>query len=460
MSSEQFLASVQFDSALVDYDIQGSIAHAKMLGASGIVTEDEAASLTAGLREVHRRITAGECDFTAADEDVHMWVERLLSEQIGSLAGKLHTARSRNDQVALDTHLFVREKVLVLVERTIGLMRALTERADTFSDILLPGYTHLQRAQPVLWAHHLLAYAWMFERDSRRLQSCFASANCNPLGAGALAGTTFPIDRVMVSQTLGFDALYENSMDAVSDRDYLIDILSACAAIMMHLSRLSEELVLWTSHEFGFVHLSDGFCTGSSIMPQKRNPDCAELIRGKCGRVYGALISLLTTMKGLPLAYNKDLQEDKECLFDAVRTTEQCLGIMGEMVAEMIPRAPAMERAMEQGFLNATELADFLAARGLPFREAHHVVGALVLQCEREGRRLEDLSDAELLAASPLLTQEARSCLSYFRAVERRTARGGTAPTAVAEQRIRLGERVDAIEQWWSDARGRVSSMG
>ena len=460
MSSEQFLASVQFDSALVDYDIQGSIAHAKMLGASGIVTEDEAASLTAGLREVHRRITAGECDFTAADEDVHMWVERLLSEQIGSIAGKLHTARSRNDQVALDTHLFVREKVLVLVERTIGLMRALTERADTFSDILLPGYTHLQRAQPVLWAHHLLAYAWMFERDSRRLQSCFASANCNPLGAGALAGTTFPIDRVMVSQTLGFDALYENSMDAVSDRDYLIDILSACAAIMMHLSRLSEELVLWTSHEFGFVYLSDGFCTGSSIMPQKRNPDCAELIRGKCGRVYGALISLLTTMKGLPLAYNKDLQEDKECLFDAVRTTEQCLGIMGEMVAEMIPRAPAMERAMEQGFLNATELADFLAARGLPFREAHHVVGALVLQCEREGRRLEDLSDAELLAASPLLTPEARSCLSYFRAVERRTARGGTAPTAVAEQRIRLGERVDAIEQWWSDARGRVSSMG
>mgnify|MGYP006274709279 FL=1 len=460
VSSEHFLASVQFDSALVDYDIQGSIAHAQMLGVCGIITQEEAASLQAGLREVHRRIAAGECGFTAADEDVHMWVERLLSEQIGPLAGKLHTARSRNDQVALDTHLFVREKVLVLMEGTIRLIRALMERADTFCDILLPGYTHLQRAQPVLWSHHLLAYAWMFERDSRRLQGCFGSANCSPLGAGALAGTTFPIDRLLVSETLSFDALYENSMDAVSDRDYLIDILSACATIMMHLSRLSEELVLWTSHEFGFVHLSDGFCTGSSIMPQKRNPDCAELIRGKCGRVYGALISLLTTMKGLPLAYNKDLQEDKECLFDAVRTTEQCLGIMGEMVAEMSPRAPAMERAMEQGFLNATELADFLAARGLPFRDAHHVVGALVLQCEREGKRLEDLSDAELLAASPLLTSDARSCLSYSRAVERRTSRGGTASTAVAEQRNRLEERVDAIERWWGDVRDRVSAKG
>ena len=453
VSSEEFLASIGCDSALVEYDIRGSLAHARMLGASGIISVDDAERLQEGLRAVQRKIASGNSSFTAADEDVHMWVERLLSEEIGPVAGKLHTARSRNDQVAVDTHLYARDMVLLLGERAIALINALVERADAFPDVLLPGYTHLQRAQPILWSHHLLAYGWMFHRDCERLQRCYISSNRNPLGSGALAGTTFPIDRAMVSEELGFDGLYENSIDAVSDRDYQLDILTACATIMMHLSRLSEELVLWTSHEFGFVRLSDGFCTGSSIMPQKRNPDCAELIRGKCGRVYGSLISLLTTMKGLPLAYNKDLQEDKEGLFDAIKTTERCLGIMGEMIAEMVPQHHAMSKAMESGFLNATELADFLAARGVPFREAHHIVGALVLRCEEQGKRLEDLSDAELLEASPLLTSEARSCLSYTRAVERRTSRGGTAPSAVAQQRLILGERLSEVVEWFGKRR-------
>lgn len=445
---EEFLASIPVDAALVDYDIRGSIAHAAMLGACGIISVEESATIQAGLRSVHERISTGGCSYTAADEDVHMWVERLLGEEVGALAGKLHTARSRNDQVALDTHLYARDKAVSLIQAARTLIETLAERAERFGDVLLPGYTHLQRAQPVLWAHHLLAYCWMFDRDCQRLQFCYASANRNPLGAGALAGTTFPIDRSMVSASLGFAELYENSMDAVSDRDYLIDLVSACATIMMHLSRLSEELVLWTSHEFAFVRLSDGFCTGSSIMPQKRNPDCAELIRGKCGRVYGALISLLTTMKGLPLCYNKDLQEDKEGVFDAVRTTEQCLTIMVGMVAEMVPQTRAMAHAMEAGFLNATELADYLAANGLPFREAHHVVGALVLHCEQHGKTLEQLTDDELTAASPLLSAEARYCLSYHHAVNRRTSRGGTAPAAVAEQREELLGRLRLVGEW------------
>lgn len=445
---EEFLASIPVDAALVDYDIRGSIAHAAMLGACGIISAEESATIQTGLRAVHERIASGGCSYSAADEDVHMWVERLLGDEIGPLAGKLHTARSRNDQVALDTHLYARDKALSLIKLTSALITTLAERADQFGEVLLPGYTHLQRAQPVLWAHHLLAYGWMFDRDCQRLQFCFSSANRNPLGAGALAGTTFPIDREVVSASLGFAELYENSMDAVSDRDYLLDLVAACATIMMHLSRLSEELVLWTSHEFGFVRLSDGFCTGSSIMPQKRNPDCAELIRGKCGRVYGALMSLLTTMKGLPLCYNKDLQEDKEGVFDAVRTTEQCLVIMAGMIAEMEPQPDMMARAMKAGFLNATELADYLAAKGLPFREAHHVVGSLVLRCEQQGKPLEQLTDEELTAASPLLSAEARSCLSYDRAVERRTSRGGTAPTVVKEQRERLRERGRIITEW------------
>lgn len=457
-SVEEFLASIGCDSALVEYDIRGSLAHARMLGEQGIISADDAARLREGLLAVQKKIAAGESSFTAADEDVHMWVERLLSEEIGPVAGKLHTARSRNDQVAVDTHLYARDMALLLGERVSALIHALVERADAFPEVLLPGYTHLQRAQPILWSHHLLAYGWMFERDCERLQRCFHSSNQNPLGAGALAGTTFPIDRALVTDLLGFEGLYENSIDAVSDRDYQLDLLSSCATIMMHLSRLSEELVLWTSHEFGFVRLSDGFCTGSSIMPQKRNPDCAELIRGKCGRVYGSLISLLTTMKGLPLAYNKDLQEDKEGLFDAIRTTERCLAIMAEMVAEMVPQQNAMSRAMESGFLNATELADFLAAHGVPFREAHHIVGALVLRCEQQGRRLEDLSDAELLEASPVLTAEARGCLSYSRAVERRTSRGGTAPSAVEQQRRILGERLSEFEAWLKDRRGTFSA--
>jgi argininosuccinate lyase len=451
---EAFLASIEVDHLLVEFDIAGSIAHCSMLGACGIITASDASAIVSGLRAVLAKITSQSVAYTAADEDVHMWVERLLHEEIGPVAGKLHTGRSRNDQVAVDTHLYARAVGTSLVQLLVALQRALLNLCDSYPQTVLPGYTHLQRAQPILWSHHLMAYAWMFQRDCDRMRRAVAAANICPLGAGALAGTTFAIDRELVASSLKFDALYENSIDAVADRDYLLDILSGLSIVMMHLTRLSEELVLWTSAEFAFVRLADTYCTGSSIMPQKRNPDCAELIRGKCGRVYGALFNLLTTLKGLPLAYNKDLQEDKEALFDAVSTTRRCLSIMTGMLTTAAPREENMARALKEGFVNATELADYLAAKGVPFREAHHRVGRLVLECERQGLGLEDMPLSDLAEANPEIDQDVYDVLKPLTAVRRRLSRGGTAPDAIAQQRTYLEEAIRGSEAWLATAPG------
>ena len=351
------------------------MAHARMLGACGILTPEESEKIIGGLARIRDRVRAGEIVFSVEHEDIHMNIEKLLIEEIGPLGGKLHTGRSRNDQVALDMHLYVRARTVEIVELLARLQQVLVDQAERHVDTLLPGYTHLQRAQPVRLAHHLLAYVSMFERDAERLMDSYKRVNTSPLGAGAIAGTTFPIDRRMVAEELGFDRIYDNSMDAVSDRDFLVEFLSAAALIMVHLSRLSEELILWSSEEFGYIELDDAFCTGSSMMPQKKNPDVPELIRGKAGRVFGHLMALLTTLKALPLTYNKDMQEDKEGIFDTVNTLTGSLRLTASMLESMKVNRQRMRANASAGFANATDLADYLVNKGLPFREAHEVVG-------------------------------------------------------------------------------------
>jgi argininosuccinate lyase len=433
---ETFTASIPFDWRLYRHDIAGSIAHCKALAEAKLITAAERDQIVKGLKAIEADIAAGTFAFSIAHEDIHMNVERALTERIGAAAGKLHTGRSRNDQVALDLRLYVREELDAIGDLVRGVQKALAEAASRHIDVILPGYTHLQRAQPVLLAHHLLAYYEMLQRDAERLRDARNRVNRMPLGSGALAGTNYPINRELIAEYLDFPIVTKNSLDSVSDRDFVIESLSAFALIMMHLSRFAEELVLWSTTEFGFIELPDGFCTGSSMMPQKKNPDVPELIRGKTGRVYGSLVALLTTVKALPLAYNKDLQEDKEPLFDAVDTVKACLAITAEMIPGIRVKADAMAAAAADSFLLATEIADDLVLKGLPFRAAHEVVGKLVRHCLESKKPLTGLSPQEYQRFSPLLDPEAVATLSAKSAIARKSQIGGTARDAV-QQRLR-----------------------
>jgi argininosuccinate lyase len=449
-----FGASLPVDRAMWKADIRGSIAHVRMLGAQGIVPVADAEVIEAGLREVFDELAEGRFEFDNADEDIHMAIERSLIAKVGSVGGKLHTARSRNDQVATDSRLYAKGLAADLVAAVVSLQDVLVARADEQFGVVMPGYTHMQKAQPVLLSHHLLAYVWMLQRDVARLQSARAAADVSPLGSAALAGTTFPLDRRTVAEQLGFAGITPNSLDAVSDRDFLLDLAYACSVAMMHLSRLCEELVIWGSDEFGFVTMDDGYSTGSSIMPQKKNPDVAELVRGKTGRVYGDLVGLLTVMKSLPLAYNKDMQEDKEGVFDAVATLSDCLRACTGMVATLTFNTDRMRAGARGGFMAATDLADHLAAHGVPFRDAHEIVGRLVLACERSGRTLQDLTLQELRTASPAFGDDALEAVDLDAIVSRRSSEGGTGHDAVRAQLVEASDAVAASGQWL-DSLGR-----
>lgn len=437
---DHFHSSIGFDWRLYKEDIRGSKAHARMLAACGLLTHDEAEAICAGLDGILADIEAGRVAFSVAAEDIHMNVEQLLTERIGDVAKKLHTARSRNDQVVTDTRLWVMGAIDELDERLRSFQETLVRLAEAHRDVVMPGYTHLQRAQPILLAHHLLAYFEMFQRDRERLADCRRRTAVSPLGSGALAGVTQPIDRRATARELGFAAVAANSIDAVSDRDFIIELLSDLALVMMHLSRLCEEVILWASAEFGFIELDDAYSTGSSMMPQKKNPDIAELARGKTGRVYGHLMALLTVMKGLPLAYNKDMQEDKEALFDAVDTVSGCLAAVEPMLATMRVRADRMFAATQDGYLNATDLADYLAKKGVPFRDAHAVTGRIVLHAIQQGKRLEELSLETLKGFCDEIDDDVYTILDVRRCVEARKSDGGTAPSAVEEGLLRAKE--------------------
>ncbi|HEY7714078.1 MAG TPA: argininosuccinate lyase [Candidatus Binatia bacterium] len=426
-SVEAFTASIDVDARLYRHDIRGSIAHAKMLAKQRIIPASDARKIVRGLQAVEREIDAGRFTFSQADEDIHMNIERRLIELIGPAGGKLHTGRSRNDQVALDMRLYLRDEVKNVLAGLQGLRRALAAAAEHHLDVIMPGYTHLQRAQPVLFAHHLLAYVDMFERDGERFNDSVRRINVLPLGSGALAGTAFPIDRTYVAKLLGFPRISKNSIDAVSDRDFLLEFIAAASILFVHLSRLADELVLWSSQEFGFVELPDDYCTGSSMMPQKKNPDVPELIRGKTGRVFGHLQALLTIMKGLPLAYNRDLQEDKVPLFDTVETVKTSVQIMSEVIAGMKVRQERMSSAVKDGFMNATDLADYLVERGIAFRDAHEITGKVVQFCLEQKKRIEELSLAELKRFSGKFDTDVYRYISAEAIIERRRAVGGTA---------------------------------
>ncbi len=439
----QFNASLRFDARLWPQDIQGSIAHVTMLGECGIIESGDAQAIKDGLQELARDLETGAAALDPDAEDVHMAVESLLTARIGPVAGRLHTARSRNDQVATDLRLYVREAIDGIRERIASLQGTLAGQAERHLDTLLPGMTHLQHAQPVRLAHHLLAYFWMLARDDERLGEARARVDVLPLGAGALAGTTFPIDRHRVAALLNFVGVADNSLDAVSDRDFAVETVSALALVMMHLSRLSEELILWNSPEFGWVEMGDNVTTGSSIMPQKKNPDVAELTRGKAGRVFGDLIALLSVMKGLPLAYNKDMQEDKESLFDALDTAAVCLAVMDTLLRNTEFNAARMAGALRGDFSTATDLADYLVRQGLPFRQAHEVIGKIVGDCVRSGRGLEDLTRADLASASPLFSEADPALLASPRgSADARETFGGTGRAAVQAQLGRARARL------------------
>lgn len=448
---EEYTASIMFDKALAIEDVQGSLAHVTMLGKQGILPLEDVETIKAGLQRVLTRIQAGELEFSIGDEDIHMNIEKALIEDIGPVGGKLHTGRSRNDQVATDMHLWLRKRVVEFVEMLRKLQAALIKQAKENTDTIIPGYTHLQRAQPILFAHHMMAYVSMFGRDIERLQDSYKRINVLPLGAGALAGTTFPIDRHFVAEQLQFDAVYENSLDAVSDRDFIIEFLSDASMIMMHLSRLSEELVLWSSTEFNFVELDDAFCTGSSIMPQKKNPDVPELVRGKTGRVYGNLMGLLTVLKSLPLAYNKDMQEDKEGMFDTVTTMQGALQIFASMIETMKVRKENMKKAVNQDFSNATDIADFLVNKGLPFRQAHEVIGKTVLYCIQNDKFLLDLTLDEFKQFSDLFDDRIYEVLQPEAVVNARNVYGGTAKPQVEAAIVRAEQKLELVQAWVED---------
>lgn len=445
---EEFNASISFDKELVEEDIQGSMAHVRMLGACGILTAEEAQQIHQGLLSIRQKVREGKVDFSIEHEDIHMNIEKMLIDEIGPVGGKLHTGRSRNDQVALDMHLYVRKETIELARHIFTLEQALLKQAEKHIDTILPGYTHLQRAQPVRLAHHLLAYVSMFERDVERLLDSYKRVNHCPLGAGAIAGTTFPIDRKMVAEELGFSALYDNSMDAVSDRDYLVELLSICSLVMVHLSRISEELILWSSEEFQYVILDDAFCTGSSMMPQKKNPDIPELIRGKTGRVFGHLMAMLTTLKALPLTYNKDLQEDKEGIFDTITTLKGSLGLMAAMIDTMEVNVQQMKKHASQGFANATDLADYLVNKGIPFRKAHEIVGRMVLYSLEHQKTLTDCSLEEFQQFSPKIGEDVYQALELHQVVEARNSFGGTAKKQVLAT---LSKKKKSLEEKWEE---------
>lgn len=431
---ESFTASIGFDCRLYEYDIEGSVAHCKTLQRAKVLSTRESQTIIKGLHHIREDIRAGRHQWKIEDEDVHMSIERRLTQLIGPLGGKLHTGRSRNDQITLDLRLFLRDALQHLQQDLCRLQQSLVTLAERYTGVMMPGYTHLQRAQPVLFSHHALAYVEMLERDKGRLHDALVRINVMPLGSGALAGTNYPIDRHYTAALLKFPEITQNSLDAVSDRDYVIEVLSGCAILMMHLSRLSEELILWSSQEFQFIDLPDEFCTGSSMMPQKKNPDVPELIRGKTGRVYGHLFSLLTTVKGLPLSYNRDLQEDKEPLFDTIDTTTTSVKIYAELLAQLTVRPEPMHKAVSEGFLLATELADYLVKRGVPFRESHHIVGNLVRECLTKGKDLRDLTQQDLFKASSSFDHKAIRVLTPEAAINQKNVAGGTATAQVTSQ--------------------------
>lgn len=432
--TQEFGASLPIDKAMYHQDIAGSRAHARMLAAQGVISEEDEQKIVDGLTAIEKRINEGDFVFDINDEDIHMSIEKVLTENIGDAGARLHTGRSRNDQVVTDTRLYAKELARELMVANVSLREALFEAAEKTFGVILPGYTHMQHAQPVLLAHHFMAYFWMFSRDFKRLSAALDAADMNPLGSAALAGTTYPLDRMATTKELGFAAAIPNSLDAVSDRDFLLDLNYACSVSMIHLSRLCEEIILWSTSEFGFITLSDSYSTGSSIMPQKKNPDFAELIRGKSGRVVGDLVALLVTMKSLPLAYNKDLQEDKEGAMDAAKTLYDCMICMKGMIATMSINQDAMDEQAKKGYLAATDVADYLAKKGIPFRKAHEVVGHLVLLCDKRGCDLSDLSLDDFRAESELFEQDITEALDLESIVAARTTFGGTGHSAVKEQ--------------------------
>ena len=431
---EDFHSSIGFDCRMYREDITGSIAHAQMLGKQGIIPQEDAEKIVRGLKEILIDIEAGKIEFSAQAEDIHMNIENLLTQRIGEAGKRLHTGRSRNDQVALDIRMYQRRRIKRLIELLKALEEVILKIARAHLETIMPGYTHLQKAQPITLAHHVMAYFQMFARDIERLKDCYKRTNICPLGSGALAGTTYPLDREYTARLLDFPEITQNSLDGVSDRDFLIECAACCSIIMMHLSRWCEELILWSSNEFGFVEMDDAFSTGSSIMPQKKNPDACELIRGKTGRVYGDLNALLSIMKSLPLAYNKDMQEDKEAIFDAVDTVEGCLEVFTRMLETVTVNIQKMHLGAGMGFTNATDAADYLVKKGLPFREAHEIIGRMVLLCLDKKCSISQLSMQELKALSPVFEKDFYDAVSLQICVEQRLTPGGPSKNAVAQQ--------------------------
>ena len=441
-----FNSSISFDARMYKEDIAGSIAHAAMLGKQGIIEEHEAEKIIEGLKVILADIEAGQVEFSMENEDIHMNIETMLIQRIGDTGKRLHTARSRNDQVAVDFRLYVKKEIPKIIDMVLDLEKVLIRKAEANLDTVMPGYTHLQRAQPTTFAHYMMAYANMLRRDVTRLEDCLERMDECPLGAGALATSTYPVDRFQTAAALGFQKPTDNSMDSVSDRDFAIEFLSACSILMMHLSRFSEEIILWCSWEFKFVELDDAYSTGSSIMPQKKNPDVAELVRGKTGRVYGSLITLLTVMKGLPLAYNKDMQEDKECVFDAIDTVELCVPVFAAMLDTLTVLPRNMRNAASGGFINATDCADYLVKKGMPFREAYMIVGRLVNMCIKSGETLDTLPLKDFRSISNLFDADVYQALELKTCVNGRTVYGGPAADSVKQQIANIKAFMEARE--------------
>ncbi|MBB6451875.1 argininosuccinate lyase [Salirhabdus euzebyi] len=456
---DEYTASITFDQKLALYDIQGSLAHVEMLRVCQIINNQDAHAIQEGLLKVLEKIKSGEAHLSEEHEDIHMNVEKLLIDEIGSVGGKLHTGRSRNDQVALDMRLYLRDALIRISTLLVNVEKALLNQAKQNIDTILPGYTHLQRAQPVRLAHHLLAYTFMFQRDIERVCDSWKRVNLSPLGAGALAGTTFPIDRNYVAQKLNFDGICPNSLDAVSDRDFVVEFLSNASLISMHLSRLCEELIQWSSAEFNFIELDDAFCTGSSMMPQKKNPDVAELVRGKTGRVYGNLMSLLTTLKGLPLAYNKDMQEDKEGMFDTVETLEGALALFAPMIDTMEVKKENMYEAVVKDYSNATDLADYLVGKDIPFREAHAIVGQIVLSCIQQKKYLLDLTLEQYQEYCPHIEKDIYQVLDPKAVVDARDVDGGPAKNRVLDQMDIAEDLIQTNLGWIKEKKKQVEVL-
>lgn len=455
-----FNASISYDCRMYREDIAGSIAHAKMLAAHGIISKEDQEKITKGLLSIKKEIDEGTFPFSVELEDIHMNIEKRLTEEIGDAGARLHTARSRNDQCALDLHMYMKRNIARLSEKLIAVLEALLAASKKYQDIILPGYTHMQRAQPVLFAHHMLAYFAMLERDFKRLEDCYDMCDMSPIGACALAGTTYPTHPEEEANDLHFASVYGNSLDAVSDRDYLLQFLSFASICAMHLSRLSEEFIYWSTSEFQFIELDDGYSTGSSIMPQKKNPDMCELIRGKTGRVYGHLIGLLTVMKGLPLAYDKDMQEDKEGVFDALDTLYFALDIYAGMISTMTVNGDHTRQVLESDFSNATDMADYLAKKGLPFRQAHAVVGNAVHYCIEHHKVLLDLSMEEFRSMSPLFEEDIKEALSIENCVKNRESYGGTGPKSVERQQTHAGDMIAKMKEMSASWKEEMAFLG